>query len=198
MKWRGTNWCFHPRPVWQITFVQLVTFHTFNLYFIYLINFILFFLDASAGYCISFHSFVVLELQLEKRNCCLFHFWLWLSYSWECILNQFRFRFCVVQILFIVFRVWFSFRPGWEFSNWSEVHQWSDKIFNLGFGWCYYSVQICFRYSRPWSYVLGARPMQSSQFWTFWLQILVVAFNFWMFWTWNCCECRKLAQWILK
>ena len=46
----------------EINFLQLVTFHTFGFYFVYLINFILDFLDASAGYCISFNSFVELEL----------------------------------------------------------------------------------------------------------------------------------------
>ena len=37
----------------EITFLQLVIFHTFGFYFVYSINFILDFLDASAGYCIS-------------------------------------------------------------------------------------------------------------------------------------------------
>ena len=46
----------------KIAFLKLVIFHTFGFYFVYSINFILDFLDASAGYCISFNSFVELEL----------------------------------------------------------------------------------------------------------------------------------------
>ena len=37
----------------SITFFALVLFHTFGFYFVYSINFILDFLDASAVYCIS-------------------------------------------------------------------------------------------------------------------------------------------------
>ena len=36
----------------EITFLQLIIFHTVGFYFVYLINFILDFLYASAGYCI--------------------------------------------------------------------------------------------------------------------------------------------------
>ena len=40
-------------PYDEITFLQLVIFHAFGFYLFYLINSLLEFLDASAGYCIS-------------------------------------------------------------------------------------------------------------------------------------------------
>ena len=129
--------------------------------------FILEFIDASAGYCISFDNFLELEcyLWLEfSQKMLLLAFGLCLFYSQECC------QWIKASLLKIDGGLLIGVKPivqiKFLFGIWLVQMLATDFIFGL---------------SKPWTYIVGVSPMQSTWIWSSLLQMLLVAFHFWIF-----------------
>ena len=135
------------------------------------------FLDASAGYCFSFGT-----CNWRKAECCFFP--LFCDYSTAgsavigtkhpfsiSILNFLHTDsvYCISCLTFVQASSGRSVIGAKPNSGTNNISLW---------GLISASALYAISFSRPWSYELRFRPVQSTQFWSSLLQMLLIAFHF--------------------